>query len=267
MKYIKTYENYSNRSLVKTLNLSLEPFLSNGKWKTINIDGLDVNIQPHSYLSKGYDEKIVNDIISKIKSLSNRWKLVGDINLYQKNIVVHDHKLGNTSKDLKHFLNFRITDIEGDSEYGTESEIPEDIKSEIIEDINSKLKGYDIDIDEFDERGYLIVTIRIQSKINELYHNTEIPNYDDMRDLISNRSLKFTKDEYERLKDEFIATGLYFSLVDNDMSIDFSYNRRTHGYIKKLDDEWYVVVYQNHNKFYKCDTIDGLIEEIKRFIS
>lgn len=274
MRYIKTYENYSNKSLAKTVNLNLEPFLSiNGKWKTIDIDGLYVNIQPHSYLFKGYDEKIVNDIISKIKPLSNRWKLIGGINLYQRNVYVHDPKLGDTSNIgsyqhlLKQYLNFRITDIEGDSEYGTDSEIPEDIKSEIIGDINSKLKGYDIDIEEFDDRGYLIVNIEIQSEINENYHNIEIPTYDDMRDLTYNKSLKFTKNEYERLKDEFIATGLYFSLDNNDMSIDFSYNSRKNGFIKKLDDEWYVIVYQSYDKYYKCDTIDGLIEEIKRYIS
>ena len=116
----------------------------------------------------------------------------------------------------------------------------------------------------FDSK-YGIVNISLQSEINENYHNTEI-TYDDMRYLTDRRSLKFTKSEYERLKDEFLVTGLYFSLVDNDMSIDFSYMGRKNGYIKKLDDDWYTIAYQSYARYYKCDTIDGLIEELKRYI-
>lgn len=161
MRYIMTLENYTNRSILHTGKLG---FGAKGKWKTINIDGLNVNIQPHSYLSSGYDEKIVNDIIIKIKSLSNRWKLVGDINLIKKEIVSYDYSNnGFPDRFDTPFLNFRLTDVEGDSKYGTDGEIPEDIKEEMIIDINSKFKDYEFVIEEFDERGYLIIDIKLDS--------------------------------------------------------------------------------------------------------
>ena len=120
------------------------------KWEKLNLLGVDVSI--HSQVK--INEESLKPIIQKIKRLSERWNLV------QNRCEVYLKKQFRLEKsDL--FVKFRITDTEGDNEFGTLGQIPSDIKSEIISDFH-KIFGHDgVEVDEFVERGYLLFNVKL----------------------------------------------------------------------------------------------------------
>ncbi len=160
MKYIKKYEsNYSNRiGGIKKFFGFTHGFMNYEK------DGIKINIQPGFKSSKEIDSKI-EDFIKKIKKVSVNYQLLGNIDIYSRPV---EHKL--RFVDFKFILNmgvyvkFRITDISGDNKFGADSEIPEDIKSEMIDYIYKHFGKDKCIIDEFPDRGYLVVEVELKNK-------------------------------------------------------------------------------------------------------
>lgn len=117
------------------------------KWKKINISGIDVNLQPGVTIEKS----ILDPAIEKIKKMAQEWFLLGN------DCAVYGRKLGGSNH-----IKFRISDCEGDNQYGTEGQIPEDIKSEIISDFYKLFGKNGVEVDEFPDRGYLIFDVCIK---------------------------------------------------------------------------------------------------------
>ena len=124
-------------------------------------------------------------------------------------------------------------------------------------------------------------------KFNEssTYHNEEISRTDFLDTYES--QLPFSKFEFDKIKELVDKYGLTvissinrYSPSSNIVSSDSSFLQHREGNrnltifyrssprisIFKLDDEWYLVRYLHEDKYYKCDSIDGLLLEIKRYI-
>jgi hypothetical protein len=116
-----------------------------GKWNKESVFGMNLNIQPRVYIKRS----LVDPTLEKISKLSKRWNLVyNSVDLYR------------VGKD--HFIKFRFSDIEGDSDYGTESgPIPIDIGEEIISEVKSELGDFVV-VEDFDDRGYIHFNISLE---------------------------------------------------------------------------------------------------------
>lgn len=74
--------------------------------------------------------------------------------MVQKRIEVYQKEYRNIVA-----IRFRVSDVHGDNEYGTGGEIPEDIKADIIRRVYKEFGADDVNIDEFEDRGYLLIEI------------------------------------------------------------------------------------------------------------
>ena len=149
MKNIKKFEQvFSHKpNLFKRL-LKFDLEWNKPKWKKVNVKGIELSIQPGFESNPELDEKI-NDYIDKILKISNGYCLINNaVQIYTKPYGKH--------------MRFRITDIEGDNRYGTEGQMPSDIKSELIDKINTYFTEYECQIDDFEDRGYLYVEILME---------------------------------------------------------------------------------------------------------
>lgn len=121
------------------------------KWDKLNLLGLDVFVQHGVKV----DVESLEMIIRKINKLSERWNLV------QNRCEVYLKKRFR-SEESDVYLKFRITDInEEPSEFGNFSQIPSDIKSEIISDFHKIFGQNGVEIDEIRERGYLLFNVKL----------------------------------------------------------------------------------------------------------
>jgi hypothetical protein len=267
VKYIKTYEGlfdkvYSNMNPINNIG---------GKWNKESVFGMNLNIQPSVYIKRS----LVDPTLEKISKLSKRWNLVyNSVDLYR------------VSKD--HFIKFRFSDIEGDSDYGTESgPIPIDIGEEIVLDVKRELGDF-VQFEHFHNRGYIHFNVslemigkRIDEGLFDLFKKKkpvrELPTeilYEPMNAIESDAFLKshdmidFNKEELDYLspiskyhKLEISSTGADLFFIDT-MNNEFR--------IYKFDDEWYLIKHKEWVKrpngidddvvwkYYKCDTFDGV---------
>jgi len=147
----------------------------------------------------------------------------------------------------------------------------------------NRLKSFGVDFEwdsqmmqnpyNFGRLEYFRVVVELPNKVSESYHNDEI-NRDEYRELKGgtfdpefNKGLSFTNDEFETIK------HFCFKLTDNSSimtpdkkSITVFYRNTPRIMIEKFDDEWYVCKYIQENKYFKCDTFDGLMKELKRYL-
>jgi len=115
-------------------------------WLKINISDIEVHIQPGIKIEKS----ILDPVILSIKKISNRWNLIGVLNVY--------YGLNKTI-----YAKFRLSDLEGDNEWGALDEIPQDVKQEMISDVQRQFGERGIEVDEFPSRGYLIFEIELRT--------------------------------------------------------------------------------------------------------
>ena len=115
--------------------------------------------------------------------------------------------------------------------------------------------------------------VELPNKVSESYHNDEI-NRDEYRELKGgtfdpefNKGLSFTNDEFETIKHFcFKLTNNSSIMTPDKKSITVFYRNTPRIMIEKFDDEWYVCKYIQENKYFKCDTFDGLMKELKRYL-
>lgn len=127
-------------------------YKSGREWITINLSGIEVHLQPGVKVEKS----ILNPAIEKLNKLSQRWYLI------QNRCEVYANKPLVKSSTPVIYLKFRLSDCEGGNQYGTEGQIPEDIKSEIISDFYKLFGKNGVEVDEFPDRGYLIFDVCIK---------------------------------------------------------------------------------------------------------
>jgi hypothetical protein len=146
----------------------------------------------------------------------------------------------------------------------------------------SRLKSFGVDFEwdsqmmqnpyNFGRLEYFRVIVNLNN-INESYHNDEI-NRDEYRELKGgtfdpefNKGLSFTNDEFEEIKHFCVKLTKNSSIMTSDKkSITVFYRNTPRIIIEKFDDEWYVCKYIQENKYLKCDTFEGLMKELKRYL-
>jgi len=147
----------------------------------------------------------------------------------------------------------------------------------------SRLKSFGVDFEwdsqmmqnpyNFGRLEYFRVVVELPNKVSESYHNDEI-NRDEYRELKGdtfdpefNKCLSFTNDEFETIKHSCFKLTSNSSIMTLDKkSITVFYRNTPRIMIEKFDDEWYVCKYIQENKYFKCDTFDGLMKELKRYL-
>jgi hypothetical protein len=125
----------------------------------------------------------------------------------------------------------------------------------------------------FGRLEYFRVVVELPNKVSESYHNDEI-NRDEYLELRGgtfdpefNKGLLFTNDEFETIKHFcFKLTSNSSIMTPDKKSITVFYRNTPRIMIEKFDDEWYVCKYIQENKYFKCDTFDGLMKELKRYL-
>lgn len=286
MKHLKLYESFNNiESTKEELNdpiktdeglfdkvySNINPISSiKGKWNKESVFGINLNIQPGVYIKKSFVDKA----LEKISKLSKKWNLVyNSVDLYR------------VGKD--EFIKFRFSDIEGDSDYGTESgPIPRDIREEIISDVKSELGDFVV-VEDFDNRGYIYFNVsldminkRIDEGLFDFFKKKkpirELPTdilYEPMNAgeanvfLKSHEMIDFNKVELDYLS----PISKYHKLEDpNSVNVFFIQTMNNEFRIYKFDDEWYLIKHKEWVKrpngidddvvwkYYKCDTFDGV---------
>ena len=104
-------------------------------------------------------------------------------------------------------------------------------------------------------------------RVNETYHNDEISR-EEYRDLFI-RKLPFDDFEFNQIKklcDESSAAERTHFIGGKLFEITLLYVGTPRIIINKIDDEWYVCKYIQENRYYKCDTFEGLMKELKRYL-
>jgi hypothetical protein len=147
----------------------------------------------------------------------------------------------------------------------------------------SRLKSFGVDFEwdsqmmqnpyNFGRLEYFRVVVELPNKVSESYHNDEI-NRDEYRELKGgtfdpefNKGLSFTNDEFEEIKHFCVKLTKNSSIMTPDKkSITVFYRNTPRIIIEKFDDEWYVCKYIQENKYFKCDTFEGLMKELKRYL-
>ena len=108
-----------------------------------------------------------------------------------------------------------------------------------------------------------------ESKDNETYHNDEISR-EEYRDLFI-RKLPFDDFEFNQIKklcSEFSVTALRTHFIGAKLfEITLLYVGNPRIIINKIDDEWYLCKYIKENRYCKCDTFEGLMKELKRYLN
>lgn len=161
-KYICDDTETTNESLFKSNDDYYENKTS--LWKVLTLSGINVKLQPGVKIDKG----ILDVAITKINKIGKEWYLVlNSCEVYnKKNIDRYKTRfLGLKFKKESNstFIKFRISDCEGDNEYGTlGGRIPRDIKSEISSDCYKQFGQHGVFIDEFEDRGYLLIDVCIK---------------------------------------------------------------------------------------------------------
>ena len=110
-------------------------------------------------------------------------------------------------------------------------------------------------------------------RVNETYHNDEI-NRDEYKELLGGtfdselkKVLPFDDSEFEEIKHFCFKLTKNSSIMTPDKkAIAVFYRNTPRILIEKFDDEWYVCKYIRENRYFKCDTFEGLIEELKRYL-
>lgn len=138
-------------------------YIAGESWFRGEINGIEVHIQPGVQIEKS----ILDPAIDKIKKLSQKWHLVDQCNVYN---VAGSQRDEYSNDDKRTFIKFRLSDIEGDNQWGTDGEIPNDIKEEIISDVRRSFGDQGLKIDEFpfqhildQPRGYIIFEYCLKS--------------------------------------------------------------------------------------------------------
>ena len=119
----------------------------------------------------------------------------------------------------------------------------------------------------------VIEKIERGGRVNETYHNDEI-NRDEYRELLGGtfdselkKVLPFDDSEFEEIKHVCFKLTKNSSIMTPDKkAISVFYRNTPRILIEKFDDEWYVCKYIQENKYFKCDTFEGLIKELKRYL-
>jgi len=109
-------------------------------------------------------------------------------------------------------------------------------------------------------------------KFNESYHNEEITKADyfhlmgDTYDPLLKKTKRFDQLEIDKIKSLCEPFRLSVISVTGARFMSIFLRNTPKVSIEKLDDEWFVCFYINENRYVKCDTIDGLLQELKRYI-
>jgi ribosomal protein L31 len=166
----------------KFLNFKKDKFLNrSNSWKKILTNDIELSVHP-GFIPNEDTEELVNLAFKKISKLSKKYHLVNNkaelylkkydpdpdtINrdlfqkkfLGQRDFYFQDGKKFNLPKKIfTHHIKFRLSDSED-----LTPNIPNDIKSEIINDIKIEFEktSKSISIDEFPDRGYILFDIMI----------------------------------------------------------------------------------------------------------
>ncbi len=147
MNIIKKYLSF--RKKMKYTNNSSSPGYS---WKYLYYDGIKLSIQP-GFISNQYVEENLHIFLEKISKLSKRYFLINNsVELYSK-----EYKDSKGENVFTHHIKFRLSDSEN-----MDANIPQDIRSEIVKDMRNEFgKSYNIEIDDFPDRGYIFFDILI----------------------------------------------------------------------------------------------------------
>ena len=146
----------------------------------------------------------------------------------------------------------------------------------------TRLKSFGIDFHWDSQRSqnpydwgrleYFRVVVELPNKVSESYHNDEISKSDyfhlmgDTYDPLLKKVLPFDDSEFESIKSICQPLGLSVLLGPSRKHMTVFYKNTPRISIEKIDDEWYICNYIRENKYIKCDTFDGLIKELKRYL-
>lgn len=120
------------------------------KFKKFGYKGVSVGLQPGVSVSK----ELTNGVLDMMIEISRGYYLVyNQCEIYKKRYL-HDNSA------YHYHLKFRISDMNGDSEYGTEpGRVPFDILAEIKSKCKKVFGGLQFDFEDFDDRGYVLIDV------------------------------------------------------------------------------------------------------------
>ena len=109
-------------------------------------------------------------------------------------------------------------------------------------------------------------------RVNETYHNDEISReeYKELLggtfDPLEKKVLLFTQNEISHIKELNDKLGLSTIVAPSLRHINIFHRNRPVVMIEKIEDEWYLLSYVRITRYWKCDTFEGLMKELKRYL-
>lgn len=144
---IMKFEGFLSRF---TVNNDIDYNNTGTKFKKFDYKGISVGLQPGVSVSK----ELTNDVLDMMIEIAKGHYLVyNQCEIYKKSYMY--------DKGSHHYhLKFRISDISGNSEYGTEpGRLPFDILDEIKLKCEKVFGELQFDFEDFDDRGYVLIDV------------------------------------------------------------------------------------------------------------
>lgn len=123
-----------------------------------------------------------------------------------------------------------------------------------------------------DRLSYIYDNELYVENVNESYHNEEIDKqeYKELLggtfDPLEKKVLLFTQNEISHIKELTDKLGLSTLVSPSLKHINIFHRNTPVVMIEKIEDEWYLLSYVRHTRYWKCDTFVGLMKELKRYL-